>query len=350
MNSPATLTTAGPPAEPLEDGFGVPAPSRARLVAGALISLVSVAGCVWWALQQEAPQFPDTVAGVVLVILGAVIYGVATLARGWRWHVILKRASVAHQRADAFGLTIVGYMGNAVLPARGGELLRIFLMSERSSARKREVLGSILPERLLDAAALVVLFLGLTLWADERAPTGAGPAIAAAGALAVAFAALVFYLRLRQAGKMESFAERVRPVARASRLLLTPAGFGLFLFTIVIWLSEGLIFWMIAESLELNISLAEAALTVVVASFFGMIPAAPGYVGTYDAAVLFALHRLDVPAGPAIGVALLFRLAVFAPVTATGLVLMVTRYGGLRAALRRERSALDADADVARAA
>ena len=79
----------------------------------------------------------------------------------------------------------------------------------------------------------------------------------------------------------------------------------------------------------------ESTLVVVLASFFALIPAAPGYVGTYDAAVLFALGAIDVPGSKAIGAALLFRLVIFVPVTIAGLVLMVARYGGLRAALRR---------------
>jgi glycosyltransferase 2 family protein len=226
-------------------------------------------------------------------------------------------------------------MGNNVLPARGGEVLRIFLLAERSSARRREVLGSILTERLLDAGALVALFALLTALNVADSPAGRAPAFIAGGLLLSGLCALGVYQRLRVAGRMERFADRVRPVAKASGLLVTRIGAALAVLTGAVWLTEAVIFWLVGVSLDLGVSVLESALVVVLASFFALIPAAPGYVGTYDAAVLFALHALDVPGHEAIGAALLFRFVIFVPVTIAGLVLMVARYGGLRAALRR---------------
>src|SRR4051812_4089732 len=305
-----------------------PPPSRLRALAGVAVSVVAVAGCVLWALKQDAPAFPDGVGGWALLVLGAIVYGVTILVRGRRWHEILRFAAVRHEPKDAYGLTTVGYMGNNVLPARGGEVLRIFLLAERSSARRREVLGSILTERLLDAGALVALFAMLTALDVADSPAGRAPAFVAGGLLASGLCALAVYQRLRVAGRMERFAVRVRPIARASGLLVTRMGAALALLTGAVWLTEAVIFWLVGASLHLGVSVLESALVVVLASFFALIPAAPGYVGTYDAAVLFALHALDVPGHEAVGAALLFRFVIFVPVTIAGLVLMVARYGG----------------------
>ena len=321
--------------ERAETELVAPPPSRLRAVLGAVISLVAVAGCVAWALNQEAPSFPNGAGGWALLLLGVAIYGVTILARGRRWHEILRFAGVRHADDDAYALTTVGYMGNNVLPARGGEVLRIFLLAERSSARRREVLGSILTERLLDAGALVALFALLTALNVADSPAGRAPAFIAGGLLLSGLCALGVYQRLRVAGRMERFADRVRPVAKASGLLVTRIGAALAVLTGAVWLTEAVIFWLVGVSLDLGVSVLESALVVVLASFFALIPAAPGYVGTYDAAVLFALHALDVPGHEAIGAALLFRFVIFVPVTIAGLVLMVARYGGLRAALRR---------------
>ena len=312
-----------------------PPPSRLRAVVGAVISLGAVAACVLWALGQEAPRWPASAGDWLLLVLAVPLYGLATLARGWRWHEILRFARIRHERADAYGLVTVGYMGNNVLPARGGEVLRVFLLGERSDARRREVLGTILTERALDAAALVALFAVLTAFNVAGSPAGRAPAYIAAGVVVAGLAAMAVYLRLRIAGRMAGFADRVRPVVKASRVILTWGGAALGAATAAVWLSEAIIFWLVSESLDLGIAVPDAALVVVLASFFALIPAAPGYVGTFDAAVLFALRALDVPGNQAIGAALLFRLVIFVPVTVVGLVLMVARYGGLRAALRR---------------
>jgi hypothetical protein len=138
--------------------------------------VVSLGGCVWWATKQEAPDYPSS-AGRVLLILAAVLtYGLATLIRGWRWYMILRHANIEHQLKDAVAITTIGYMGNTVLPARGGEVLRILLLGDRTTAKRREILGSIVPERILDAAALAVLFLVLSLALSSEAPTGIAPA------------------------------------------------------------------------------------------------------------------------------------------------------------------------------
>ncbi|HWT25320.1 MAG TPA: lysylphosphatidylglycerol synthase transmembrane domain-containing protein [Solirubrobacteraceae bacterium] len=321
--------------ERAETELVAPPPSRTRAILGLVVSIVAVGGCVVWALDQETPALPDTPGHWALLLLGVLVYGLTILVRGWRWHEILRFADVRHERADSYGLVTVGYMGNNVLPARGGEVLRMFLLAERSSARRREVLGSILTERMLDAGALVALFALLTALNVADSPAGEAPAYIGAAALVLVLGAMIVYLRLRLSGRLQGFADRVRPVTRASRMLLTRGGAELAVATAAVWLAEAIIFWLVGASLGLTISVLESALVVVLASFFALIPAAPGYVGTYDAAVLFALGALDVPGNVAVGAALLFRFVIFVPVTIAGLILMVARYGGLRAALRR---------------
>lgn len=323
---PATSTERAPAPVPAEPVAG---PGHGRTALGLAISLVSVAGCALWASRQQAPTFPAA-AGDILKVVGALaIYVLATLARGWRWHVFLRHAGIEHRVADAHGLTVVGYMGNTVLPARGGELLRILLLSRRTGARRREILGAILPERLLDAAALGALFAVMSFAGTAGAPAGRAPAVVAVAVLVLGLVAGLLYLRLRVRGRFADFAARVRPVARASRLLLTAWGAGLFVLSAGIWAAESVIFFLVAESLHVSLSVFEALLVVVLGSFLALVPAGPGYVGTYDAAMLFGLDALDITGGVALSCVLLFRFIVFVPITLVGLVLMVTRYGGL---------------------
>lgn len=306
-----------------------------RTFAGLAISAVALAAVVWWASRQEAPTWPSGGGDFALLALALGLYAVATLVRGWRWHTILRVDGIGHRRADAFGLVCVGYMGNAVLPARGGEVLRIVLLGRRSDARKREILGSILAERLLDAIVLAGLFVVLTFVGVAGTPVGETPAVLAVAALAAGALALWLYLRLRRAGRLQGFADRVRPVVRASRPLLGRVGAVLTVATIAVWLVEALIFVLVAAALDLDLSLIEGLFVNVLASFFALIPAAPGYVGTFDAAVLFGLKALDVSGGAAVAFAVLVRFVLFVPITLAGLALVLSRYGGVGALRRR---------------
>jgi len=162
-------------------------------------------------------------------------------------------------------------------------------------------------------------------------------------------AALAFcvYLRLRRAGRFERFAELLRPVAGSSKILVSFVGLKLGLLTIAVWLSEGLIFTLIGRALGVSLSLLDGAFLVVLASLFAMIPAAPGYAGTYDAALLFGLAALDVAGGVALTFVILVRFILFAPITLVGPSLLVTRYRNIGAIRRRLREHSAAPAESA---
>jgi uncharacterized membrane protein YbhN (UPF0104 family) len=321
---PVAAPTATPTLEPDHPA------SHGRRWLGAVVSLVAIAGVVWWALRQPTPTIPTSADALAELGLAVGVYALATLARGWRWHVILRRAGIAHRRLDAYALVPVGYMGNTILPARGGELLRVVLLGARTQARKREIAGAIIAERLLDAVALAALFCVLTLVGVAGSPTGTAPALAVIGGIALLAAGLAVALRTRRHPRLRPLVARLRPFAASSVLLLGPEGIGLALATAGVWMLEGIVFLLVGEALDLGFGLVDGLFLVVLASFFALIPAAPGYVGTFDTALLFGLKAIKITGGPAVSYAILVRAVLFVPITIVGLVLVLVRYGGAR--------------------
>ena len=51
-------------------------------ILGAIVSVLSLAGVVWWALGQEPPTLPDTPARWAALAGAIGLYGVATCVRG----------------------------------------------------------------------------------------------------------------------------------------------------------------------------------------------------------------------------------------------------------------------------
>jgi uncharacterized membrane protein YbhN (UPF0104 family) len=304
-----------------------PSASRRRTVLGLAVSIAALGAVGWWGVHQQTPSFPTSWPRIGLIIIAVGLYGVATLARGYRWHAILRSTGIDHRPSDALSLTCVGYMGNTVLPARGGELLRILLLGERSSSSRREILGSIVAERLLDALGLGTLFVLLSWIGVADRPTGQTPALVTVGIILAGILGIGYYLRLRNRGYFGRFATIVRPVARASRVLYGRLGFALFMLTIGVWLLEGVIFWLVARSLQLAIHPVDCLFLVVLTSFFLLIPSAPAYLGTFDAALLFGLRAVGVSGGPALGFVLLARFVLFVPITVAGAFLMLGGYG-----------------------
>lgn len=306
-----------------------------RRAAWIVVSLLSLGAVAWWASQQEAPRMPTGAGGALWLVASVAVYGTALALRGWRWHRIMVSTGIPHRRADAYGLTLVAYMGNTVLPLRGGEVLRVTIMKKRSPAGLPEIIGSVIAERVFDLAALGAMFAVLTWEGVAGAPTGRLAADIAAGAIVAAGAGLALYLALRRAGHFETFAARVRPFVRASKLLARAEGLRLLGISLLIWLGEGVTLLLVGEALGLHLTVFEALLTAVIAALAASLPAGPGYAGSYDAGVLLALHASGIAGGSAVGFLLLARFVVFVPVTVVGAGLFLACYGGLRLWRRR---------------
>ena len=306
--------------------------TRRRRVNGlqAAVSLLSLGAVVWWAMQQERPELPRGAGAIAALAAALAVYTVGTLARGERWHQIVRRGGVRADRADSFRLTIVGYMGNNTLPARGGDLMRAFLLSARTDASRRSALGTVVAERLLDALALAAMFVAVPYALLRHAVVPSGRwLLFAAGALAALTLALVALVVL--AGRLDA-AERVRaflrPLATATRNLVSAHGLALLALSLVIWALEAAVYFAVGRAVNLDLDPLGAVYVVTLTNLCALVPAAPGYIGTFDAAVLFAVHSLAGTGAEAISYLLLLRFVLFVPITLVGFVFFVTRYGG----------------------
>jgi glycosyltransferase 2 family protein len=299
------------------------------------VSVVSLAAVALWISKQDTPQFPDSASGWAWLLAAVCAYAVALAVRGFRWHRILRLTGIPHARADAYRLTLVGYMGNNVLPVRGGELLRVGLLGSRTTARRREILSSVIAERLLDAAVLAAMFAVLT-WANVAdAPAGQTPAAVAAIVLVAAAIALASYLALRRRGYFHALHEKIGPFVRSLRLFAHVEGLLLAGLTVLAWCGEGLTLLLIGRSLGLDLHILDTLQIIVLASLFAAIPAAPGYAGTFDAGLVLGLKAVGVTGGTAVGFVVLARFVMFVPVTLVGLFLLLHTYGGFKVAQRR---------------
>ena len=309
----------------------------------ALISLIALAAVVWWASKQDAPELPSGVGAAAWLVSATVLYAIATLFRGERWHRILHLTGVDASRRDSYALTTVGYMGNNVLPARAGEMLRVVLLSRRTDSSKRALLGTVVAERLLDAIALAAILVAVVYGAlrDATLPSDR-PLVIAGVALGLLALALVALQVLRRRGALARVREFVRPLAGAPRALLSKQGVLLLLGSFLIWAVEASVYLSIARATQLHDLSGMGALYIVaLTNLFAMLPAAPGYVGTFDAAVVFGVKAVGGAGSTAVSYLLLLRFVLFVPITVVGLVVLVVRYGGwsrLRAAARLQAS------------
>ena len=316
----------------------------------ALVSLIALAAVVWWAAQQDAPEFPSGGGAIAWLGAAVLLYGIATILRGERWHWILQVTGVRTRRADCYALTTVGYMGNNVLPARAGEALKVVLLAGRCDASKRTLLGSVLAERILDLVALAAIFVVVVYGAlsSDVLPTNRPVLIGALGVLLLALAAVALWV-LRSHHVFERARDWLRPLADAPRALLGREGVVLLAGTFVVWAFEGAVYLAVAHSLDLDFSVTGALYLVALTNFVAALPAAPGSIGTFDAAVAFGARRLGASGSMAVTYMLLLRFVLYIPITLVGLAILVTRYGGWSRLRSAMRLSAEAEAEATRA-
>lgn len=314
--------------------------SRLRLV-GTLISVVSVAIVVWWAVHQPRPELPDT-GGEWALIAGAVaVYALATGLRALRWRVLLERAGAHPAHRDTRDLTVVGFMGNNVLPLRGGDVLRVTLMTPRVRIGARGVIGTLLAERLLDVLVLLTLFVllayGVLRGVDVPSSDRLGLVGAGLGVLLVAGVLLGLYGHRHHWGR--ALIAFVAPMLHSSRDLLSRGGVRLLLLTLPIWLAEAGTWYLVGPAVGFDMAPLEALYLIALASVFIMIPSGPAFAGTLDAALVFGVHALGGTSSQAISYLIMLRFVLLVPITLLGLVILVARYGGLASVRRVEAAA-----------
>lgn len=297
---------------------------------GLAISFVSLTAVVIWAVGQEPPELPSSGTGIAAVIGAAAVYGVATLLRGERWLWLMRRNGIAAERADAYGLLTVGYMGNNVLPARGGDAIRAYLMARVGASSVREVLGTLVAERVLDSLFLTSLFAVLAFGVMRGIDVpGGDKLILVAGAVLLLIA--LGWLLVQVAGRHKrgrDLVDFLAPLAQATRELRGTHGLAMIGLTAAIWFVETAEILLVGVAVDLDLSLAEALYVLAVAAIFLLVPAGPGHLGTLDAGVAFGVRAVGGTGSQAVGFVILLRFVLLVPITLAGLLVLVLRYGG----------------------
>jgi hypothetical protein len=97
----------------------------------------------------------------------------------------------------------------------------------------------------------------------------------------------------------------------------------------IIWAIEAGVWMASAAGVGFGMTPIEGLYIVALASIFAMIPSGPAYAGTQDAAAIIGIKALGATSAQAVAYIVMLRFVIVVPITLAGLVLLVTRYGGL---------------------
>jgi dolichyl-phosphate beta-glucosyltransferase len=318
----------------------------------ATVSILIAGILLYAALSRFGPS--QTMAAIKAARLQLLLLGVALMVfsyflRAARWPIWER--SITYR--NSFRLILIGFMGNNLLPARLGEILRAHCTSAKTGRDRgrTSALASIAAERILDAGMLAILaFAGIaTVSIDKRLRTGLLVVSFLSGTLSI-----IFVFGVRSHGRLQSIISEVSSrfpghlpayarekaiqfvdglvALRTPRILLQAV-----CATAVVWALETASYFCFGSAVWPAMTLRIALIFVVVVNFASLVPLTMGGIGSIEAAAPLFLVSSGVPAYPAaLAMVLLQHGAQFVFTTITGVVLYVAG-GFYRISLKRPK-------------
>jgi len=243
--------------------------------------------------------------------------------RGLRWRLLFDSEKMVTP-LTAFWATMTGYLGNNLLPARAGELLRTAVLSGKTGTSRTYIVGTIITERTVEAiiAGIIGLVLLLTftfmpVWIRDIMVLTVTAGLLFAGLFIILFFNRKISLKiLKKLPAADSFTEKIMPFAQmlvqGIAAVRYPGRAGLFIvFTGLIWFLE--ICWAksIAVSLHLSIDSFQLLLLLVCLALAGIIPSTPGYVGIYQYVAVAVLVPFGFSDNEALVYILTFQIVAY---------------------------------------
>lgn len=281
-------------------------------------------------------------ARVFFVFLAFTLMTAALFLRSYRWRVILS-AEGNVSIPLAFWATSAGYLGNNVLPARAGEVIRSLMISSRTGMSKAFVFTTALSERVVDAIAVITISSVVLLTMKDRPGwlSNAARPFAILGFCGVAGVILipafeVFWfkflgllplppkLQAQVEGILRNGIQGIRSFHDYSRLVR------FVLLTAIIWSSDAVTTIVLAQSINVRITLPMAFLLTAGLALGSALPSTPGYVGIYQFVAVSVLTPFGLSRTAAIAYILLFQALNY---------IIVLSWGGIGFAQQRRPTA-----------
>jgi uncharacterized protein (TIRG00374 family) len=229
------------------------------------------------------------------------------LFRTLRWGCLLSAlAPVSFRRLN--DASAIGFMMLLVLPFRLGEFARPFLIAQRTSIRRSAAMTSVVLERITDGVFVALLLRGLLFFVPHDAPDVRLVRIAANVMFCIFFGGLLFLLfaawhhdravglvrRLvgwaspglaeKVAGIVDAFVGALKQLPGPRQLV------AFFAWTVAYWAVNGFGMWLLAtRGFDLPLTLFQSYVLLCALVVGVMIPAAPGMMGTFQAAIRVGL-------------------------------------------------------------
>ncbi len=291
-----------------------------RKVSAFLIPTLIAFGILAYMLWRVWDDLMVTIAHIhpLYLAFAVLICALAWVMRGWRYQAILGGLTVRLGLTFSTACILLSQTANLIVPARLGDLVRIFILKHEGLATYSQGVSSLIVERIFDVVTIALLGL-VALPFIIAAPEWFLPLIVIPIVGGAAFAIFLLLTGNRHSenkylGILYSMLAEVRAASLSMR-----SAFVLGSSSIGIWLMDVLVCAVIVMMFDESLPFMVIMLGIVIGNLVKAVPITPGGVGTYEFALVIT-----------------FELAGMAPATATVIAVidhlvknLVTLAGGI---------------------
>jgi hypothetical protein len=289
-----------------------------RTLAGLLLGLGAASGVVFY-LGISQKDLVATLHGVAQEPLLLAAFGALMLLalQSLRWWLVM-RPLLHLSYGQSFRAMLVGFFFNVLLPARGGDLLRVQYLGKRTGISRAKILGTEIVDFWSDKWGWVAAFPLICLIGTP--PSWLFKAFIPIGGLVVTIGIVLALMAsgLRRRGPLwltnlrDGFAAN-----RWKRLLLVET----FIAPLP-WLWETLVIAMAGRAFGLELSAMQAFAVLTAFNVATAVPS-PGNAGSFEAGGTLALIAFGVPKETALAFIFVYHLTQVVPGFAGGILVLV---------------------------
>jgi hypothetical protein len=274
---------------------------------------------------------------IFLVFLAAGAFLCSYILRGIRWQIMLKSVKEI-PFLTSFCILFIGYMANALLPLRLGEVIRAYVLGVKENISKLASLSSIILERIFDGMILV-FFLSMLLiiypfpgWVKNL---GIFTAVLFCGGISLIFMITRYQIKIINflCYILHFFSDTVHKkitpyiekfVLGVGMLKNKSQSSFVAVISVFIWLNEALVYYilLIAFNITSQTLFFIALFTMIIINFGIMIPSSPGNIGTYHYFCILALTLFGVSSNTALAYAIVANALMIICTVISGVICM----------------------------
>jgi len=250
------------------------------------------------------------------------------IIRGFRWRLFLLPMG-SFSAVKLYKGTAAGFFTNYILPFRIGEVVRAYITGQFIGKKGTLLLPSIVIERMIDGISFILFVVVFSLFIEMPLSNKQILLVRVLLLVILTLFITVIYIYYRLRDKITDYLEKKEgKVARFFKdlhhgmlaLFRVRHPFKILFYSFSVWFVTGLTYWAGIKACHLDLGFVEAFILMATAMIAIAIPAAPGYVGTFHAAMVAALVALNIDKNAAATYALLQHFIGLIPICVLGFI------------------------------